>query len=129
MKKQSDTDGSEDSWAEALEREPGFHSLIGVMFSRAWSCSSPSPDSLVLGLWWEQKGIRKQGAFFSSFNHSDRAHRAGGDVGLATRRAPEAELTVRQLNGAQTPGAAAAAVGDRSSSTARCAQPGCDMKS
>lgn len=32
---------AQDNWAEAVEREPGFQSLIGVMFSRAWSCSSP----------------------------------------------------------------------------------------
>lgn len=29
-----------DNWAEALERELSFHGLIGVMFSRAWSCCS-----------------------------------------------------------------------------------------
>lgn len=32
---------AQDNWAEAVEREPGLHSLIGVMFSWAWSCSSP----------------------------------------------------------------------------------------
>lgn len=36
-----------------MEREPGLHSLIGVMFSRAWSCSSPcaglSGAGLVVG--------------------------------------------------------------------------------
>lgn len=32
---------AEDNWAEAVKHGSGFHGLIGVMFSRAWSRSSP----------------------------------------------------------------------------------------
>ncbi|KAI4804459.1 hypothetical protein KUCAC02_026088, partial [Chaenocephalus aceratus] len=42
--------------AEAVERESDVHSLIGVMFSRAWSCSSPCSSLSAAGPVVEQEG-------------------------------------------------------------------------